>query len=117
MAFLSPSPDSPQLASTVVSPLFTKATIDFMTRKLTGKESALWNQLGGNWIITSDQWPSFRPLPPEYEIRFSDGCVPPNLHNTTDLPANFPTLDTLPRDNVSRMGITSLAPRPPLLCG
>ena len=46
-------------------------------------------------ITCSDQWPS---TPPEYEIEFSDGCVPPNLHNSSDCPSNFPTLDTLPRD-------------------
>ena len=46
----------------------------------------------------SDQWPSGRPLPPEYEIEFSDGCIPPNLHNASDCPSNFPTLDTLPRE-------------------
>lgn len=38
------------------------------------------------------------PLPVEYEIEFSDGCIPPNLHNSSDCPANFPTLDTLPRE-------------------
>ena len=46
----------------------------------------------------SDQWPPTKPPPPEYEIEFSDGCVPPNLHNSSDCPSNFPTLDTLPRE-------------------
>ena len=35
---------------------------------------------------------------PQYEIIFADGCIPTNLHNLSDRPANFPTLDTLPRD-------------------
>lgn len=43
----------------------------------------------------SEQWPS---PPPEYEIVFSDGCVPATLHNSNDCPSNFPTLDTLPRE-------------------
>ncbi len=49
-------------------------------------------------LTCRDQWPPGRPLPPEYEIEFSDGCVPPNLHNSSDCPSNFPTLDTLPRE-------------------
>ena len=43
----------------------------------------------------SDQWKS---PPPEYEPVFSDGCVPTTLHNSSDCPSNFPTLDTLPRE-------------------
>jgi len=46
-------------------------------------------------LISRDQWPS--PLP-EFDIVFSDGCVPATLHNSSDCPSNFPTLDTLPRD-------------------
>lgn len=46
----------------------------------------------------SDLWPQHRPLPQDYVIEFSDGCIPPNLHNSSDSPANFPTLDTLPRE-------------------
>ena len=45
----------------------------------------------------SDQWPPGRPIP-EYHIEFTDGCIPSNLHNASDCPANFPTLDTLPRE-------------------
>lgn len=44
-----------------------------------------------------EQWPSNSPLP-EYEIIFTDGCTVSRLHNVSDRPANFPTLDTLPRD-------------------
>jgi len=29
-------------------------------------------------------------------VKFSDGCIPPNLHNTSDCPSNFPTLDPIP---------------------
>lgn len=35
---------------------------------------------------------------PQYDIMFTDGCIPTNLHNLSDRPANFPTLDTLPRE-------------------
>ena len=44
-----------------------------------------------------EQWPSNQPIP-EYEIILSDGCIPSNLHNLSDRPQNFPTLDTLPRE-------------------
>ena len=47
--------------------------------------------------LSSDQWPPGRPIP-EYHIEFTDGCIPSNLHNASDCPANFPTLDTLPRE-------------------
>ena len=49
------------------------------------------------FICCREQWPSSNPLP-EYEIIFSDGCIPSRLHNVSDRPANFPTLDTLPRE-------------------
>ncbi len=49
----------------------------------------------------SDNWPPTRPLPQEYIIEFTDGCIPPNLHNSSDTPANFPTLDTIPREQRS----------------
>ena len=47
--------------------------------------------------MTADQWPAGRPIP-EYHIEFTDGCIPSNLHNASDCPTNFPTLDTLPRE-------------------
>lgn len=50
------------------------------------------------YILCSEQWPPTKSPPPEYEIEFSDGCIPPNLHNSSDCPSNFPTLDTLPRE-------------------
>ncbi len=53
------------------------------------------------FVNTSDNWPSTRPLPQEYIIEFTDGCIPPNLHNSSDTPANFPTLDTIPRQQRS----------------
>ena len=48
-------------------------------------------------LLFSEQWPASNPLP-NYEIIFADGCVPSSLHNISDRPAYFPTLDTLPRD-------------------
>ncbi len=59
------------------------------------------NNLFVNTISPSDNWPSTRPLPQEYIIEFTDGCIPPNLHNSSDTPANFPTLDTIPREQRS----------------
>ena len=53
------------------------------------------------FLTHSEQWPPSRPLPQEYIIEFTDGCIPPNLHNSSDSPANFPTLDTLPREQRS----------------
>jgi hypothetical protein len=46
-------------------------------------------------LYRSETWPESAPKPPDYEITFKDGCIPPNLHNASDCPANFPTLDTL----------------------
>ena len=85
------------LASAVVSPLFTRQACDLLSRKLSAKDQELWNALGGNWIMTSEQWPPGRPIP-EYHVEFTDGCIPSNLHNASDCPTNFPTLDTLPRE-------------------
>lgn len=31
-----------------------------------------------------------------YLVKFADGCIPPNLHNASDCPSNFPTLDPIP---------------------
>lgn len=47
--------------------------------------------------MTNEQWPAGRPIP-EYHVEFTDGCIPSNLHNASDCPTNFPTLDTLPRE-------------------
>ena len=52
-------------------------------------------------LYCSETWPESATKPPDYEITFKDGCIPPNLHNASDCPANFPTLDTLPREKVS----------------
>ena len=60
------------------------------------KETKNVNTVPSN-ILFSDQWPASNPLP-NYEIIFADGCVPSSLHNVSDRPACFPTLDTLPRD-------------------
>ena len=43
---------SPSLASSVLTPLFTKQSIDLMNRKLSRKEKTLWNKLGANWFLT-----------------------------------------------------------------
>ena len=47
-------------------------------------------------ILPSDHWPASRGPVPVYLVRFADGCIPPNLHNASDCPSNFPTLDPIP---------------------
>ena len=84
-----------------------------MLNSLSKKNSVLWRQLGNNWMTTrlanavamkpvvmvtlhSDHWPASRGPVPVYMVKFSDGCMPPNLHNSSDCPSNFPTLDSIP---------------------
>ena len=45
-------------------------------------------------IIDREQWPG---AIEEYDIILYDGCTFSRLHNLSDRPSNFPTLDTLPR--------------------
>ncbi len=47
-------------------------------------------------VSCREQWPSNDPLP-GYAVRFRDGCMESNLHNISDRPSNFPTLETLHR--------------------
>ena len=46
--------------------------------------------------LSSDRWPANRGPVPVYLVKFADGCIPPNLHNASDCPSNFPTLDPIP---------------------
>ncbi|XP_065901844.1 epidermal growth factor receptor kinase substrate 8-like isoform X2 [Dysidea avara] len=85
-----------QLAASVEAPLITKRAIHLMLTSLSKKNSVLWRQLGENWMTTSDRWPASRGEVPVYMVKFSDGCIPPNLHNASDCPSNFPTLDPIP---------------------
>jgi hypothetical protein len=78
-------------------PLLDKKAIDLMLGSLSARNQELWNELGANWRISMEQWPTSNPLP-EYELIFIDGCIPSKIHNLSDRPANFPTLDTLPRE-------------------
>ena len=103
------------VASSVQVPLLDRRAIELLLRSLSPRDQALWGEMGANWkiprynketkllvfchltLLFSEQWPASNPLP-NYEIIFADGCVPSSLHNISDRPSNFPTLDTLPRD-------------------
>lgn len=79
------------------SPLITSRAVEFLHRKLSQDQFLLWKDFGMYWSTPAESWPRDVPYPDDFQVRFSDGCVPPNLHNTSDRPSNFPTLDTLPR--------------------
>ena len=78
-------------------PLLTSRAVEFLHRKLTQDQFLFWRDLGTYWSTPAESWPQDLPLPGDFQVKFADGCVPPNLHNTSDRPSNFPTLDTLPR--------------------
>ncbi|XP_075066951.1 epidermal growth factor receptor kinase substrate 8 isoform X2 [Mixophyes fleayi] len=67
-----------QLASTVLSPLLIKETIDFLTFVLNSKEKELWLSLGDTWTKTRLEWPKDQFIPP-YIPRFRNGWEPPLL--------------------------------------
>jgi hypothetical protein len=85
------------VAALVIAPLLHKRAIDLMLRSLSAENQELWNKLGANWTISKEQWPPSNSLP-EYTLILIDGCTASNIHNLSDHPANFSTLDTLPRE-------------------
>jgi hypothetical protein len=85
----------PKLASSVVSPLISKRALELTRRVLTQKHKAIWSDLGQNWNVTYNKWPQGKPFP-DFHIIFNDQCTPTQLHNLSDRPANFPTLNPLP---------------------
>ena len=100
LSFLSlfpPTQCRPQLATMAHCPLLTSRAVEFLHRKLTQDQFLFWRDLGTYWSTPAESWPRDLPLPGDFQVKFADGCVPPNLHNTSDRPSNFPTLDTLPR--------------------
>ncbi|NXH42785.1 EPS8 kinase, partial [Dicaeum eximium] len=69
----------PELASTVLSPLLTKDTIDFLRYILTSEEGQLWMSLGDSWTKARAEWPKDHFIPP-YVPRFRNGWEPPLLN-------------------------------------
>ncbi|XP_032047229.1 epidermal growth factor receptor kinase substrate 8 isoform X2 [Aythya fuligula] len=69
----------PELASTVLSPLLTKDTIDFLQYTVTSEEGQLWMSLGDTWTKARVDWPKDQFIPP-YVPRFRNGWEPPLLN-------------------------------------
>ncbi|XP_068048034.1 epidermal growth factor receptor kinase substrate 8 isoform X1 [Anomalospiza imberbis] len=69
----------PELASTVLSPLLTKDTIDFLRYTVTSEEGQLWMSLGDSWTKARAEWPKEHFIPP-YVPRFRNGWEPPLLN-------------------------------------
>ncbi|KAH0617105.1 hypothetical protein JD844_028761 [Phrynosoma platyrhinos] len=68
----------PELASTVLSPLLTKDTIEFLRYTVTSEEGQLWMSLGDTWTKARAEWPKEQFIPP-YVPRFRNGWEPPLL--------------------------------------
>ncbi|NXE40327.1 EPS8 kinase, partial [Ptilorrhoa leucosticta] len=71
----------PELAGTVLSPLLTKDTIDFLRYTVTSEEGQLWMSLGDSWTKARAEWPKDHFIPP-YVPRFRNGWEPPLLNFT-----------------------------------
>ncbi|NXX75862.1 EPS8 kinase, partial [Urocolius indicus] len=69
----------PELAGTVLSPLLTKDTIDFLRYTVTSEEGQLWMSLGDTWTKARADWPKDQFIPP-YVPRFRNGWEPPLLN-------------------------------------
>ncbi|XP_034258692.1 epidermal growth factor receptor kinase substrate 8 isoform X1 [Pantherophis guttatus] len=72
------STGGPELASTVLSPLLTKDTIEFLRCIVTSEEGQLWISLGNAWTKARAEWPKEHFIPP-YVPRFRNGWEPPLL--------------------------------------
>ncbi|KAF7245516.1 Epidermal growth factor receptor kinase substrate 8-like protein 2 [Varanus komodoensis] len=64
----------PDLARSILSPLLSKDTTDFLKGHLTPKEMALWESLGETW--TRAEWPRDANIP-SYIPKFRNGWEPP----------------------------------------
>ncbi|ERE66460.1 epidermal growth factor receptor kinase substrate 8 [Cricetulus griseus] len=69
----------PELASSVLSPLLTKDTVDFLNYSVTADERQLWMSLGDTWLKVRAEWPKEQFIPP-YVPRFRNGWEPPMLN-------------------------------------
>ncbi|XP_039732368.1 epidermal growth factor receptor kinase substrate 8 isoform X1 [Pteropus medius] len=68
-----------ELASSVLSPLLTKDTIDFLNYTVNTDERQLWMSLGETWMKPRAEWPKEQFIPP-YVPRFRNGWEPPMLN-------------------------------------
>ncbi|NWI26631.1 ES8L2 protein, partial [Sula dactylatra] len=66
----------PELARSVVSPLLSKDTTDFLRGHLTPKEINLWESLGEAWTRSRAEWPREANIP-TYIPKFRNGWEPP----------------------------------------
>ncbi|KFO36598.1 Epidermal growth factor receptor kinase substrate 8 [Fukomys damarensis] len=69
----------PELASSVLSPLLNKDTIDFLNYTVSADERQLWMSLGEAWMKARAEWPKEQFIPP-YVPRFRNGWEPPMLN-------------------------------------
>ncbi|ELV11256.1 Epidermal growth factor receptor kinase substrate 8 [Tupaia chinensis] len=69
----------PELARSVLSPLLTKDTIDFLNYTVSPDERQLWISLGETWMKPRAEWPKEQFIPP-YVPRFRNGWEPPMLN-------------------------------------
>ncbi|KAK1341345.1 hypothetical protein QTO34_017750 [Cnephaeus nilssonii] len=69
----------PELASSVLSPLLTKDTIDFLNYTVNTDERQLWMSLGETWMKARAEWPKEQFIAP-YVPRFRSGWEPPMLN-------------------------------------
>lgn len=69
----------PELASSVLSPLLTKDTIDFLNYTVNADERQLWMSLGETWMKARAEWPKEQFIAP-YVPRFRSGWEPPMLN-------------------------------------
>uniref|UniRef100_A0A8C0RTH9 Epidermal growth factor receptor kinase substrate 8 n=1 Tax=Canis lupus familiaris TaxID=9615 RepID=A0A8C0RTH9_CANLF len=69
----------PELASSVLSPLLTKDTIDFLNYTVNNDERQLWMSLGETWMKARAEWPKEQFIAP-YVPRFRNGWEPPMLN-------------------------------------
>ncbi|KAM9229419.1 epidermal growth factor receptor kinase substrate 8 isoform 1-T1 [Dugong dugon] len=69
----------PDLASSVLSPLLNKDTIDFLNYTINTDERQLWMSLGDAWMKARAEWPKEQFIP-QYVPRFRSGWEPPMLN-------------------------------------
>ncbi|KAK9526053.1 hypothetical protein VZT92_016709 [Zoarces viviparus] len=72
---------SVDLARSVVVPLLTKESIDFLHSSGTAEERHLWVTLGDGWTKCRLEWPRHHYFPP-CVLTFQDGWEPPLIHET-----------------------------------
>uniref|UniRef100_K7GGH1 Epidermal growth factor receptor kinase substrate 8-like protein 2 n=1 Tax=Pelodiscus sinensis TaxID=13735 RepID=K7GGH1_PELSI len=66
----------PELARSILSPLLSKDTTEFLKGHLTPKEMTLWETLGETWTRSRAEWPREFVVPP-YIPKFRNGWEPP----------------------------------------